>query len=230
MAPPVSPARTGVWVGIAAITMSFAAYTSALIVRQGAAPDWQHFKLPPILYLNYAGAAGEQRDPGAATPAHRRPVRSPGPARHCSLRTRGWPVVATADARAGASSFIAGQFLAWRGSGRAGSVPRHQPQQLLLLRASPRCTRCTCSAAHAPSGTSLLPPAQLRLLAPDRDVLARPRSTGTSWRCSGSICWWCSRCGCSRPGGDVSDSEMSACGVHGGDGAIAVRHRRPRSW
>jgi cytochrome c oxidase subunit 3 len=32
--------------------MSFAAYTSALIVRQGASPDWQHFRLPPILYLN----------------------------------------------------------------------------------------------------------------------------------------------------------------------------------
>ena len=40
------------WIGIAAITMSFAAYTSALIVRQSAAPDWQHFRLPPILYLN----------------------------------------------------------------------------------------------------------------------------------------------------------------------------------
>jgi cytochrome c oxidase subunit 3 len=49
---PPSPARTGVWIGIGAITMSFAAYTSALIVRQGATPDWQHFKLPPILYLN----------------------------------------------------------------------------------------------------------------------------------------------------------------------------------
>jgi cytochrome c oxidase subunit III len=52
MTSPASPARTGVWIGIAAITMSFAAYTSALIVRQGAAPDWQHFRLPPILYLN----------------------------------------------------------------------------------------------------------------------------------------------------------------------------------
>jgi cytochrome c oxidase subunit 3 len=41
-----------VWIGIAAITMSFAAYTSALIVRQGATPDWEHFQLPPILYLN----------------------------------------------------------------------------------------------------------------------------------------------------------------------------------
>jgi cytochrome c oxidase subunit III len=43
-----------VWIGIAAITMSFAAYTSALVVRQGASPDWRHFRLPPILFLNTA--------------------------------------------------------------------------------------------------------------------------------------------------------------------------------
>jgi cytochrome c oxidase subunit 3 len=49
---PATPSRTGVWVGIATITMSFAALTSAMVVRQGAAPDWLHFRLPPILYLN----------------------------------------------------------------------------------------------------------------------------------------------------------------------------------
>jgi cytochrome c oxidase subunit 3 len=49
---PASPAQTGVWVGIAAITMSFAAYSSALVVRQGANPDWLHFTLPPILFFN----------------------------------------------------------------------------------------------------------------------------------------------------------------------------------
>ncbi len=32
--------------------MSFAGLTSAMIVRQSAAPDWQHFRLPMILYLN----------------------------------------------------------------------------------------------------------------------------------------------------------------------------------
>lgn len=47
-----SPARTGVWIGIATITMSFAAYTSALVVRQGAGADWQHLRLPPILFVN----------------------------------------------------------------------------------------------------------------------------------------------------------------------------------
>ncbi len=55
-APSIKPtstaAQTGVWVGIGAITMSFAAYSSALIVRQGANPDWLHFTLPPILFFN----------------------------------------------------------------------------------------------------------------------------------------------------------------------------------
>ena len=47
-----TPARTGVWVGIAAITMMFAAYTSAMLVRQGSAPDWTAIHLPGILYFN----------------------------------------------------------------------------------------------------------------------------------------------------------------------------------
>ena len=46
------PAKTGIWVALAAITMSFAALTSALVVRQGSGMDWQHMALPPILYAN----------------------------------------------------------------------------------------------------------------------------------------------------------------------------------
>jgi cytochrome c oxidase subunit III len=49
-APP--PASTGIWVGIAAIAMTFAALTSALIVRKGGAADWRHFTIPSILYFN----------------------------------------------------------------------------------------------------------------------------------------------------------------------------------
>jgi cytochrome c oxidase subunit III len=52
MRPAASPARTGVWVAIGAITMSFGAYTSAMVFRQGAATDWRHFQLPALLYLN----------------------------------------------------------------------------------------------------------------------------------------------------------------------------------
>ncbi len=46
------PASTGIWVVLASITMTFAALTSALIVRQGSALDWRHLDLPRILYLN----------------------------------------------------------------------------------------------------------------------------------------------------------------------------------
>jgi cytochrome c oxidase subunit III len=49
-APP--PSSTGMWVVLASIAMTFAALTSALIVRMGGAKDWQHLDLPPILYWN----------------------------------------------------------------------------------------------------------------------------------------------------------------------------------
>jgi len=47
-----APSSSAIWVGIAAICMSFAALTSALIVRQGASSDWRHLTLPPILFFN----------------------------------------------------------------------------------------------------------------------------------------------------------------------------------
>jgi cytochrome c oxidase subunit 3 len=43
--------RSGIWVGLFAITMSFAAFSSALFVRGGTA-DWGHLVLPSVLYLN----------------------------------------------------------------------------------------------------------------------------------------------------------------------------------
>ncbi|HEX3739214.1 MAG TPA: cytochrome c oxidase subunit 3 [Terriglobales bacterium] len=46
------PSSTGIWVVLFAITMMFAAFTSALVVRKGGANDWQSFRLPPILYFN----------------------------------------------------------------------------------------------------------------------------------------------------------------------------------
>jgi len=46
------PSSSAIWVGIAAITMSFAAFTSALIVRQGSSTDWRHITLPSMLYLS----------------------------------------------------------------------------------------------------------------------------------------------------------------------------------
>ena len=44
--------ETGMWVAVSAIGMSFAAFTSAMFVRQDSSTDWQHFQLPHVLYLN----------------------------------------------------------------------------------------------------------------------------------------------------------------------------------
>lgn len=49
----VEASRSGIWVGIFAIIMSFAALTSALLVRQGSG-EWSHIVLPSILYANTA--------------------------------------------------------------------------------------------------------------------------------------------------------------------------------
>ena len=46
------PSSTGIWVVLFAITMMFAAFTSALIVRKGSSLDWRHFTLPSTLYFN----------------------------------------------------------------------------------------------------------------------------------------------------------------------------------
>ncbi|MGA2424509.1 MAG: cytochrome c oxidase subunit 3 [Terriglobales bacterium] len=46
------PSSTGIWVALFAITMMFAAFSSALIVRKGSSLDWQTFSLPSILYFN----------------------------------------------------------------------------------------------------------------------------------------------------------------------------------
>src|SRR5438128_6573332 len=45
---------TGIWVALAAITMTFAAFTSAMVVRRGSGNDWGHFSFPIILYFNTA--------------------------------------------------------------------------------------------------------------------------------------------------------------------------------
>jgi cytochrome c oxidase subunit 3 len=48
--PPAS--SSAIWVFIASICMSFAAFTSALIVRQGASQDWRHISLPSVLFFS----------------------------------------------------------------------------------------------------------------------------------------------------------------------------------
>ena len=100
------PSSSAIWVGIAAIAMSFAAFTSALIVRQGASSDWRHIVLPPILYagtLVLLGSSGTlevaRRRVAEYMGGHTTRVEVP---RRWLLFTLGLGLL-----------FVAGQYLAW---------------------------------------------------------------------------------------------------------------------
>jgi cytochrome c oxidase subunit 3 len=47
-----APSSTAIWVVLFAITMMFAAFSSALFVRKGSSLDWRTFALPSVLYFN----------------------------------------------------------------------------------------------------------------------------------------------------------------------------------
>jgi cytochrome c oxidase subunit III len=51
---PARAYRTGMWMALVGITMLFAAFTSAMVVRQGISNDWAHTALPRVLWLNTA--------------------------------------------------------------------------------------------------------------------------------------------------------------------------------
>lgn len=98
--------RTGIWVGVAGICMTFAALTSALVVRQGAAMDWRHFSLPGVLYLNTAALFGSSFALEVARKRVAAFARGLQPSRAVPLRwlylTLGLGLL-----------FVAGQYAAW---------------------------------------------------------------------------------------------------------------------
>jgi cytochrome c oxidase subunit 3 len=105
-------AKSGIWVGIAAITMSFAAFTSAIIVRQGSDASWQHLALPPVLYLTTlillsSSATLEMSRRGISALTAGSGTREGGEVAAGSLRwlygTLGLGLV-----------FVAGQYVAWQ--------------------------------------------------------------------------------------------------------------------
>jgi cytochrome c oxidase subunit 3 len=102
-----SPAsRTGVWVGLAAITMTFAAFTSAMIIRQGSAYDWQHFTLPSVLYFDTAVLLASSLTLELARKAVSGYVHGTK-ALHSSARLYLWLTLALGIA------FLGGQYSAW---------------------------------------------------------------------------------------------------------------------
>lgn len=103
LSPP--PVTSAIWVLIAAIIMSFAAFSSALIVRQGASSDWRHTPLPSILYLNTLVLILSS---GALAIARRRFASTDGAAKPLGDVAQ-WLYAAAALG----ALFVAGQFVAW---------------------------------------------------------------------------------------------------------------------
>jgi len=99
--------QSGIWVGIFAITMSFAAFTSALFVRQGSGADWTHIALPPVLYANTLALLLSS----ATLQMARRAVTAVPPFEPRAVRMGlGWLMATLALG----FIFVAGQFEAWR--------------------------------------------------------------------------------------------------------------------
>ena len=104
-APP--PSATGIWVLLAAISMSFAALTSALVVRKGGAVDWRHFTLPSVLYLNTVVLVASSV---TLEMGRRRVVTYMGSLRGSTAEASRWLYVTLGLGLL----FVAGQYLAWR--------------------------------------------------------------------------------------------------------------------
>jgi len=97
--------RSGIWVGIFAITMFFAAFTSALSVRQGSG-DWSHITIPSIMYANTLALLLSS----VTTELSRRSItksQASGSAMRAALPWLGVTLLLGV-------AFVVGQYLAWR--------------------------------------------------------------------------------------------------------------------
>ncbi len=113
-------ATTGVWVGIGTITMTFAAFTSAMVARQGAAADWQQFRLPPILYLNTLILLVSSLTLELSRRWFARAPEQPGPEGGAALVVPPQGVSWLSVTLALGLLFVCGQVLAWRDLVRQG--------------------------------------------------------------------------------------------------------------
>ena len=92
---------TGLYVLLAASTMLFAAFTSAMVVRRGLSDDWVSMPKPPILLVNTAVLLLSS----VAIEMARRSLKAGG-----RTRFNGWWTAGTALGMA----FLGGQAMAWK--------------------------------------------------------------------------------------------------------------------
>lgn len=106
---PASPANgsaSGIWIALFAITMSFAAFTSALIIRE-VSSDWTHIAIPRIVF----GSSVILLLSSVTAEMSRRELRA-GAAR--STKPSGKALALLAATLFLGLVFVGGQYLAWR--------------------------------------------------------------------------------------------------------------------
>lgn len=106
--------RLGLLVGLGAITMLFAAFTSAYLVRSGGA-DWVAISLPPVLWLGTALLALSSGTLELARRAF---------AAGNAVGFRSWSALTAALG----TGFLAGQFASWRALNEAGLYLQSNPK------------------------------------------------------------------------------------------------------
>ena len=103
---PAKGSESGIWIALFAITMSFAAFTSALFIRQ-ASSDWTHIAAPRVLFLSTAVLLVSS----FLMEASRRELEGqPGP----GTNEHGRRLAFVALTVLLGLTFLAGQYLAWR--------------------------------------------------------------------------------------------------------------------
>lgn len=106
--------RLGLLVGLGAITMLFAAFTSAYLVRSGGA-DWVAIALPPVLWMGTGLLALSSGTLELARRAF---------AAGNAVGFRSWSALTAALG----TGFLAGQFASWRALNEAGLYLQSNPK------------------------------------------------------------------------------------------------------
>jgi cytochrome c oxidase subunit 3 len=98
--------ESGIWIALFAITMSFAAFTSALFIRQ-ASTDWTHIAAPRILFISTAVLLLSS----CVMEMSRREFDG---ASDSQIKDRGKGLILLAATLVLGLGFVGGQYLAWR--------------------------------------------------------------------------------------------------------------------
>jgi cytochrome c oxidase subunit 3 len=98
--------ESGIWIALFAITMSFAAFTSALFIRQ-ASTDWTHIAAPRILFISTAVLLLSS----CVMEMSRREFDG---ASDSQIKDRGKGLILLAASLVLGLAFVGGQYLAWR--------------------------------------------------------------------------------------------------------------------